>query len=99
MKITAEDVRHMARLAELAVDADNVERIASEMDAIVAMVEQLADVGDVGSQDPVVIGPQQVRLRPDVIAAIPMANDPLEQAPEMEHGLYLVPKLGGLAEE
>lgn len=99
MKITAGDVRHMARLAELAVDDDDLDRIASEMDAIVAMVEQLADVDDESLQEPLVVGPQQVKLRPDAVAAIPMVSDPLEQAPEMVQGLYLVPKLEGLAEE
>jgi aspartyl-tRNA(Asn)/glutamyl-tRNA(Gln) amidotransferase subunit C len=99
MKITAGDVRHMARLAELAVDDEDLDRIASEMDAIVAMVEELADVDDESLQEPLVVGPQQVKLRPDTVAAIPMVSDPLEQAPEMVQGLYLVPKLEGLAEE
>lgn len=99
MKITASNVRHVARLAELEVAEANVDRLVTELTAIVAFVEQL-DALDAGA-DPTApaIGPEAVRLRDDEIAPIPLAHPPASFAPAMKDGLFVVPRLDGLAEE
>lgn len=99
MTIGAEEVRHVARLAELAVDEADVPELARQLEGIVAFVGQLAAVELPVDAAPVTFGPAQVALRDDVIAPIPMTRGPGAMAPVFEQGFYVVPRLGGMAEE
>ncbi len=45
MKIGAEEVRHVARLAELAVAESELERLAGELQGIVSFVERTRRAG------------------------------------------------------
>jgi aspartyl-tRNA(Asn)/glutamyl-tRNA(Gln) amidotransferase subunit C len=98
MTIGADDVRHVARLAELAVAEADVPVLAAQLEAIVAFVAQLNDVTvppDTGSTS---LGPERVLLREDRVDPIPMMRSPAEMAPEFREGFFVVPKVGGLAE-
>lgn len=99
MKIGADDVRHVARLAELAVADDDVSLLAAQLEAIVNFVAQLDEVAVNGMEGTVVVGPPQLQFREDVVDPIPMARGPAEIAPAFQHGFFVVPKLGGMAEE
>ena len=99
MKIGADDVRHVARLAELAVSDDDVALLAAQLEGMVNFVAQLDEVAVPDSPDTVVVGPSQVRLRPDTVDPIPMSRGPAEMAPAFQHGFFVVPRLGGMAEE
>lgn len=99
MKIGVEEVRHVARLAELAVGEADAERLAGELQRIVAMVEALTELGDGAAGEPVVLGPAAVALREDVVAPVPLAAKPRSFAPEMREGFFVVPRLDGMAEE
>ncbi len=46
-----------------------------------------------------IVGPERVALRKDVVDPIPMVRGPADMAPEFIDGFFVVPKLGGLAEE
>lgn len=99
MTIGADDVRHVARLAELAVDEADVPLLATQLEAIVAFVAQLGDVElptDVGT---VAVGPERLTLREDVVAPIPMTQGPDAMAPAFMDGFYVVPRLSGLVDE
>ena len=99
MKIRPDDVRHVAQLAELAVTDDDVVLLAGQLEGIVNFVAQLDEVALTGSPDTVVVGPTRVRLRADTVDPIPMSRGPAEIAPAFQHGFFVVPKLGGMAEE
>ena len=99
MKIGADDVRHVARLAELAVADADVPVLARELEAIVRLVEQLNEVSVPAGLPPVIMGPAAVPLRADDVAPIPMTRRAADLAPAFEQGFFVVPKLGGLAEE
>lgn len=99
MKIGAGEVRHVARLAELAVDDAEVDRLAGELERIVTFIERLDELDISTGSGEVVVGPERSPLRDDVIAPIPMVRGPAEIAPAFEQGFFVVPKLGGLAEE
>jgi aspartyl-tRNA(Asn)/glutamyl-tRNA(Gln) amidotransferase subunit C len=98
MKITDAEVRHVARLAELAVDDAQVSRLAGELATIVAFVEQLQELADDPAAHTVVVGPSTVQLRADVVAPIAMTHAVADFAPAMAQGFFVVPKLGGMAE-
>lgn len=99
MRIGAEAVRHVARLAELAVDEDQVAALTDKLEAIVAFVERLQALDLDAAGEAVVVGPSAVRLRDDVVAPIPMVRGAADLAPEFAEGFFIVPRLGGLADE
>jgi aspartyl-tRNA(Asn)/glutamyl-tRNA(Gln) amidotransferase subunit C len=99
MKIEAETVRHVARLAELAVAEHDVDLLATQLESIVEFVEQLDAVECDASAPPVTLGPERVTLRDDVIAPIPMTQTAADLAPAFQQGFFVVPKLGGMSEE
>jgi aspartyl-tRNA(Asn)/glutamyl-tRNA(Gln) amidotransferase subunit C len=99
MRIEVDQVRHIARLAELAVGAADATRLAGELEEIVAMVERLTELDDGSPVEPLVVGPASVGLRPDIVAPIPLTRRPRELAPDMREGFFVVPRLEGMADE
>ena len=99
MKLTVDEVRHVARLAELAITEEQATRLTSELERIVAFVETLNALEDDVSAHAVVVGPPSLTLRDDVVAPVPLATPPSAFAPTFVDGFFVVPKLGGLAEE
>ena len=78
-KLTKQDVLHVARLARLELDDDEVAQFQAELSDILNMVEQLSGV-DVDGLEPVsqVTGLTNV-TRDDVVAALPYTNQQLMQ--------------------
>lgn len=99
MTIGASEVRHVARLAELAVAEEDLPLLATQLEAIVEFVAQLVEVPLPEGVGTVAVGPEQLTLRDDVVAPIPMVRGPAEMAPAFVDGFFVVPKLGGMAEE
>jgi aspartyl-tRNA(Asn)/glutamyl-tRNA(Gln) amidotransferase subunit C len=100
MTIDRGTVQHIARLAELAVTDEEADLLAGQLERIVTFVEQLGTLDAAGDADAsVVIGPERTPLREDIVAPIPMAHPPEAMAPAMQDGLFLVPRLGGMAAE
>jgi len=93
MRITREDVLHIARLAELAVDDAEVERLTTQLDGIVAYVAQLdalpAEPGAEGFHP----GPRALAWREDEVRPEPLAIPPSAIAPEFRGGFFVVPRL------
>lgn len=100
MTIDRGTVQHIARLAELAVSDEEAHALAGQLERIVTFVEQLGELDDGDAPTgAVVVGPDRTPLRDDVVAPIPMARGPEAMAPAMQDGLFLVPRLGGMAAE
>lgn len=96
MRITREDVLHISRLAELAVDDAEVDALAAQLDAIVGYVAQLdalpAEPGAEGFHP----GPRALAWRDDEVRPEPLAILPAELAPEFRGGFFIVPRLPGM---
>lgn len=99
MKIGPETVRHMARLAELAVADGDVDLLAAQLESIVDFVEQLAEVDAQPGSASVTVGPTSLALRKDVVAPIPMTRSAADLAPAFMQGFFVVPRLGGMVDE
>ena len=96
MSIGPDDVRHVARLAELAVPEDEIARLVSQLNRIVDYVAQL-DRLPAGRRDEAFLpGPPSVLLREDVPDSVPLARLPAELAPEFADGFFLVPRHGAM---
>ena len=100
MNVTAKDVQHVARLAELAVEPDELAALTEQMDRIVGFVAQLAE-REAGGEEPgasYVAGPERATLRPDEVQPADLARPPAALAPEFVDGFFVVPKLGAMEE-
>jgi aspartyl-tRNA(Asn)/glutamyl-tRNA(Gln) amidotransferase subunit C len=98
MKIGREEVLHIAKLAELAVDESELPELVKQLDDIVAYVAQLdALPGEAGSAafHP---GPAAVAWREDTVRPVPLALPPEKLAPEFRDGFFVVPRLGAMEE-
>ena len=98
MSIGRDEVLHVARLAELAVRDNEVDRLVEQMKRIVDYVAQLDEVPADQQAAPFLPGPVQVSLRADTPGPIPLARPPAAIAPEFADGFFLVPRHGAMEE-
>lgn len=93
MSLKTEDVKNIAHLARLEISEDHLTRYASDLSSILDLVEQMNRV-DTDMVQPMA-HPQdmQQRLRED-LPTEPNQRDKFQSiAPDVEHGLYRVPKV------
>ena len=98
MSIGRDDVRHVARLAELAVGEGELDRLVDQMNRIVDYVARLDQVPADHVAEPFLPGPPSAALREDVPGPVPLARPPAEFAPEFRDGFFLVPRHGAMEE-
>ena len=98
MSIGRDEVRHVARLAELAVREGELGRLVDQLNRIVDYVAQLDQVPADRMAAPFLPGPRSVDLREDVPGPVPLARPPAELAPEFTDGFFLVPRHGAMEE-
>ena len=93
MSVTNEQVRHIARLARIAMSEEELERLVPELNAIIGWVEQLGEVDTDGVEPLTAVIEQKLRLRDDVVTDGNVRDDVLANAPEPQHGFFGVPKV------
>jgi aspartyl-tRNA(Asn)/glutamyl-tRNA(Gln) amidotransferase subunit C len=93
MSVDAATVRHIARLARIAVSDAEVEALAPELNNILGWVEQLQEVDVTGVEPMTAVIPNALRLREDVVNDGGIRDDVLSNAPVAEHGFFAVPKV------
>ena len=99
MSIGREEVLHVAKLAELAVREDELDRLVDQLNRIVDYVAQLDQVPSDRVAGSFLPGPQALTLRPDVEGAMPLARPPAALAPEFADGFFLVPRHGAMEDQ
>ncbi len=93
MSVDAETVRNIAHLARIAVNEDEIEHLKGELNAILAFVEQLAEVDVTGVEPMTSVTPMTMKKRSDVVTD---GGDPeaiLKNAPAREGDYFVVPKV------
>jgi aspartyl-tRNA(Asn)/glutamyl-tRNA(Gln) amidotransferase subunit C len=84
-------VAHIAELARLGLDEDELEALGAQLGHILDYVDQLAALDLTSADVPPRAGPRSVRLRPDKPAP-PLAREAvLALAPRSEAGYVVVP--------
>lgn len=93
MSVDAKTVRHIARLARIAVSEDQVKPMRNELNAILAWVEQLQDVDtdDVPPMTSVVHA--RLKTRADEVTDGGYADKVTANAPGGADGFFTVPKV------
>ena len=94
MSLTSSQIETIANLARLALQSDEVPAYTESLGRILAMVEQLgaADTADVEPMAHPLVGQVQ-RLRPDEVTSGNQRELCQRNAPQVEAGLYLVPRV------
>ena len=93
MSVTNEQVRHIAKLARIAMSDEEIERLAPELNNILDWAEQLAEVNTEGVEPLTAVIDLKLRLRDDVVNDGNIRDAILANAPEAQHGFFAVPKV------
>ncbi|WP_166041266.1 Asp-tRNA(Asn)/Glu-tRNA(Gln) amidotransferase subunit GatC [Sphingosinicella sp. YJ22] len=93
MSVDAATVRHIAKLARIAVSDEEVAALEPELNNILGWIEQLQEVDVTGVQPMTAVIPNTLRMRQDVVNDGGIRDDVLANAPVAEHGFFAVPKV------
>ncbi|MEW4981742.1 MAG: Asp-tRNA(Asn)/Glu-tRNA(Gln) amidotransferase subunit GatC [Cycloclasticus sp.] len=93
MSIQSEDVLKIAHLARLGIQQEQLESYASDLSNIMNLVEQMNQV-DTSDIEPMAHPLDQMqRLRADVVSEGNQRDALQKNAPDIEDGLFLVPRV------
>ena len=93
MSVSPEQVRHIAKLARIAMSDEEIERLVPELKNILGWVEQLEEVNTDGVEPMTAVVPNKLRLREDKVTDGDCRDEILANAPVAEHGFFAVPKV------
>jgi aspartyl-tRNA(Asn)/glutamyl-tRNA(Gln) amidotransferase subunit C len=93
MSLNADEVRRIARLARLALTEGELAAMQQELEGILGLVAQLRAADTAGVEPMAHAQDVTLRLREDVITETDQRERFQAIAPEVEAGLYLVPKV------
>jgi len=93
MSVDADTVRRIANLARIAVAEEEVKSLEGELNAILAFVEQLAEVNVEGVEPMTSVTPMEMKKRRDEVTDGGIADDIVKNAPASEGHFFLVPKV------
>ncbi|MSP83706.1 MAG: Asp-tRNA(Asn)/Glu-tRNA(Gln) amidotransferase subunit GatC [Alphaproteobacteria bacterium] len=86
-------VAKIARLARVRIPEADRDRIAGELSNILAFVEQLKEVDTKGVAPMTSVVAVSLKQRDDTVTVIGDRDGILANAPQMEHGFFVVPKV------
>lgn len=93
-EITRDEVAHLARLSRLALDDDELDHLATQLDVILGAVAKIGEVSDAADVPPMTHAvPLENVARPDVIRPSLPRDAVLAGAPEAEGGRFRVPRI------
>ena len=93
MSVNADQVRHVAKLARIAMSDAEVAALVPEFNNILGWVEQLAEVNTDGVEPLTAVIDLKLRLRDDVVTDGDVRDKVLANAPDAQHGFFAVPKV------
>ena len=93
MSVTINEVRHIAKLARIAMSDEELARLEPELNNILGWIEQLAEVDTEGVEPLTAVIEQKLRLREDVVTDGNCREEVLANAPDAQHGFFAVPKV------
>jgi aspartyl-tRNA(Asn)/glutamyl-tRNA(Gln) amidotransferase subunit C len=92
-RITIEQVRHVARLARLELNAAEEQSLQSDLSAILAYVDKLNQL-NTGEVEPTTqVGESGTPMREDEITNRPAPEEMLANAPARSRNFFKVPKI------
>jgi aspartyl-tRNA(Asn)/glutamyl-tRNA(Gln) amidotransferase subunit C len=93
VSLTADDVKKIAHLARLGIDDKDVGAYARDLSGMLDLMTQMSELSTEGVMPMAHPLDQVQRLRPDVVTERNQREHFQAIAPQVEAGLYLVPKV------
>lgn len=93
MKVDDATVRHIARLARIAVSDDEAKALESELTGILQWVEQLDEVDTQGIEPMTCVTEMSLKMRADEVTDGGYAETVVRNAPEHSDQFFTVPKV------
>ncbi len=93
MRIAAETILHIARLAQLELTPDELERVRRDLDSILTYVEQLAELDTSNVTPTTHILDLATPLRDDEVRDVLRVDEVVRNAPEHTDSSMVVPKV------
>ena len=93
MSLNLEDVKKVARLARLAMDAEEVQAAHAQLSGIFGLIAEMQAVDTTGVEPMSHAQDLSQRLREDVVGETDQRALFQSIAPQVEAGLYLVPQV------
>lgn len=93
MKITSEDVKHIARLSRLSLSDREIETFSGQLSSIIEYVEQLNSLDTSNIEPTSHVIPLNNIMRDDIPAVSLPVEDALKNAPDRTEKFYRVPKI------
>ena len=93
MKLTLDDVRRIAHLARIVIDAEAASEVHAKLTSIFAMIDELQAVDTAGVEPMSHAQDVVAALRDDKVTEADRHVDYQKVAPAVEDGLYLVPRV------
>ncbi len=93
MSVDDKTVRRVARLARIKVKDEDVPKLAGELNAILAFVEQLNEVDVTGVAPMTSVVAMKMKMRDDVVTDGHLPKDITRNAPASEDDFFVVPKV------
>ena len=93
MSVDLQTVKRVARLARIAVNEEEAERMTGELNTILGFVEQLNEVDISGVEPMTSVMPMEMRKRQDAVTDGGKADDIVANAPATDRNFFQVPKV------
>ena len=93
MSVSPDQVRHIAKLARIAMSDAEIEAMVPELNNILSWVEHLSEVDTDGVEPLTAVIENHLRLRDDAVTEGDRRDAILANAPAAEHGFFAVPKV------
>ncbi|HJE96577.1 MAG TPA: Asp-tRNA(Asn)/Glu-tRNA(Gln) amidotransferase subunit GatC [Ligilactobacillus acidipiscis] len=99
MAITADEVKHVAKLAKLEFTDDELQMFAGQMDDIIKMVQQLGEVDTTGVPVTSTVAEAKNVMREDVAVKGTDRDQLMHNVPQKDKGFVKVPAIFDESEE
>jgi aspartyl-tRNA(Asn)/glutamyl-tRNA(Gln) amidotransferase subunit C len=93
MSVDKDTVRRIAKLARIAMDDRQATEMETELNALLAWVEQLSEVDCENVAPMTSVVEQRLRMREDAVTDGGYADDLMKNAPQSENHFFVVPKV------
>ncbi len=93
MSIDKDTARKVAHLARIAVKEEYLPKLAGELSAVLAFMEQLNEVDVDGIEPMTSVTPLRLKRRQDVVTDGNIQAQILKNAPDAREGFFAVPKV------
>lgn len=93
MTIDTKTAAHVAKLARIKVESNDLPALAQEFSAILGFIEQLNEVDVEGVEPMVSVTPMRLKRREDIVTDGDIQDKILANAPDAREGFFAVPKV------